>query len=150
MSRPTPPSRSRPRHSAPYANAKEWAGVACATVAGLAFVFVALQMYYDHHILQERGLVTTGDIVAASYGKSGPNATVRFTTADGKTVQADVSNPSDETEVEVGARMRIRYDPKDPTGLVEDANGGAGAFWPVGLGGVALLVVAAYLAIRVA
>ncbi|MFU8850032.1 DUF3592 domain-containing protein [Micromonospora sp. SL1-18] len=150
MRRPTVPSRRSPRHSAPYANTKEWAGVACATVAGLAFVFIALQMYYGHWILQERGLVATGDIVAVSYGKSGPDAAVRFTTADGKTVQAHVSNPGDETEVKVGARMQIRYDPKDPTGRVEDANGGAGAFWSLGLGGVALLVGAAYFATRVA
>ncbi|UWP81489.1 DUF3592 domain-containing protein [Dactylosporangium fulvum] len=116
----------------------------------MAFVFIALQMYYDRRTLQERGLVTTGDVVAVSYGKSGPSAAVRFTTADGKTVQANVSNPGDETEVKVGARMQIRYDPKDPTGRVEDANGGAGAFWPVGLGGVALLVVAVFGATRIA
>lgn len=150
MRRPTLPGRSRPRHSAPYANTKGWAGVACATVAGVVFVFIALQMYYDHRILQERGLVATGDVVAVSYGKSGTHATVRFTTADGKTVQADVSNPGDETEVKVGAQMPIRYDPKDPTGRVGDANGGAGPFWSVGLGGVVLLVAAAYGATRVA
>ncbi|MEV8511095.1 DUF3592 domain-containing protein [Dactylosporangium sp. NPDC051484] len=148
--RPTRPSRRRPRHGASYANTKGWAGVAGATVAGLAFVFIALRMYYDHWILQERGLVTTGDVVAVSYSRSGLNAVVRFTTADGKTVQADVSDTGDETEVEVGARMQIRYDPMDPTGRVEDANGGAGAFWLVGLGGVVLLAAAAYGATRVA
>ncbi|WP_425553689.1 DUF3592 domain-containing protein [Dactylosporangium salmoneum] len=116
----------------------------------MAFVFIALQMYYDHRILQERGLVTTGDVVAVSYDKSGTNAAVRFTTADGKTVQANVSNPGDETEVKVGARIQIRYDPKDPTGRVGDVNGGGGAFWSVGLGGVVLLVAAAYGATRVA
>ncbi|WP_330186353.1 DUF3592 domain-containing protein [Dactylosporangium sp. AC04546] len=114
------------------------------------FVFIALQMYYDHRTLQERGLVTTGDVVAVSYSKSGPNAAVRFTTADGRTVQANVSNSGDETEVKVGARIQIRYDPEDPTGRVEDANGGAGPFWTVGLGGVVLLVGAAYGATRVA
>ncbi|MER7001708.1 DUF3592 domain-containing protein [Dactylosporangium sp. NPDC000555] len=150
MRRPARPSRRRSRHRAPYANTKEWAGVAGATVFGLVFVFIALQMYYDHRILQERGLVTTGDVVAVSYGKSGPSAAVRFTTADGKTVQADVSDTGDETELKVGAQMQIRYDPKDPTGRVEDANGGAGAFWLVSLSGVVLLVAAAYGATRVA
>ncbi|MEV6924759.1 DUF3592 domain-containing protein [Dactylosporangium sp. NPDC051485] len=143
------PRRRRPRHSAPYANTKAWAGVACATIGGLALVFITLQMYYDRRILQERGLVTTGDIVAVSYGRSGPTAAVRFATADGRTVQANVSNPGDATEVEVGARMQVRYDPKDPTRRVRDADGDADAPWPVGLGGVVLLVAAAYSAARV-
>ncbi|MFF5235347.1 DUF3592 domain-containing protein [Dactylosporangium sp. NPDC000521] len=147
--RPTPPRR-RPRHSSPYANTKEWAGIVVATVAGLVFLGIALQMYYDHRILQQRGLVTTGDIVSVSYTKGGYFAEVRFTTADGRTVQADVSSPGDATEVKVGARMEVRYDPKDPTGRVEDPSGDGSSRWMAGIGGVVLLAGAAYGVTRVA
>ncbi|MGI5183425.1 DUF3592 domain-containing protein [Dactylosporangium sp. CA-152071] len=148
--RPTLPRRRRARHSSPYANTKEWAGIVLATVAGLVFVCIALQMHYDHRILQQRGLVTTGDIVSVSYTKGGAFAEVRFTTADGRTVQADVSNTGDATEVKVGARMEVRYDPKDPTGRVEDPSGDGSTRWMVGIGGVVLLAGAAYGTSRVA
>ncbi|MGS2616274.1 DUF3592 domain-containing protein [Micromonospora sp. LZ34] len=84
--------------------------------------------------------MTSGQIVEVRGGRT-THLTVRFTTATGEEVTAEVSDPSTRTKQQVGAPITLRYDPGDPAGRVADANDETAVVtrWLLVVGGGAML-----------
>ncbi|PWU56036.1 hypothetical protein DLJ47_07210 [Micromonospora sp. S4605] len=117
-----------------------WFAAALGVALGGALLAVGIDSWHDHRVLDARGVVTSGQIVEVRGGKT-THLTVRFTTATGERVTAEVTDPGTTTRQEVGAPIRLRYDPDDPAGRVADADDGTalGTRWILVVGGVALL-----------
>ncbi|GAA2596719.1 hypothetical protein GCM10010399_29200 [Dactylosporangium fulvum] len=142
--RPETPGRSAPRGPGRWARAgfdrKSWVAVLFGVVLGVGLLVIGIDAWHDHRVLQARGVVTTGQIVAVRTGKA-VYLTVRFATATGERITADVTNPSTKTKREVGAPISLRYDPEDPAGRVADADDDRAvqSRWLLVVGGAGLL-----------
>ncbi|SCG54862.1 Protein of unknown function [Micromonospora echinaurantiaca] len=117
-----------------------WFAALVGVALGGALLAIGIDSWRDHQVLDARGVVTVGQIVEVRGGKT-TYLTVRFTTATGEQVTAEVTDPGTGTRQEVGAPIRLRYDPDDPAGRVADADDDAalGTRWILVIGGAALL-----------
>jgi len=95
-------------------------------------------------------MTTTAEITKIYTGRNDPDVRVHFADPGGKAIEADIDDTSATTHVRIGGQMQIRYDPEDPVDRVEDANADMSTYslWLYGIGGVMLLIFAAYGASR--
>jgi len=100
--------------------------------------------YCDAAALRDDG-ITTPAVVTAVHDGHDAYVTVRFTTAAGRTVSADVGNYDWQPEPRVGDEPTVVYDPDDPSANVADVRLGPDFLSPWLLGGGAVAAAAAFL-----
>ena len=129
-----------PRHLSPERVRSPRAAAGLAVLAVVCAVF-SLGTYRDAVTLRDHGARATATVLEVHCGRSSWVA-LRFTTATGREVTADVGNYSRNPRPRVGDRQVIIYDPSDPDGLVADVRTGPDFDLPWLLGAGALLAAA--------
>jgi hypothetical protein len=110
-------------------NWRQRLGMAAVTAAaipvGLVLVSAIIPGLRDEHVLRQRGVVTSGTIVAVYQHRYATTVRVRYTTATGKPALVTVDDATSAPRMAPGAPIRIRYDPDAPDNRAEDAANGA-------------------------
>jgi hypothetical protein len=114
---PRPAPRKPHRLSRKGARWCAWGG---ATLIVLGLVVGAFVFSLERHDadLRAHGVAVTAVVVPVS----GPNGERRleFETRDGRVVRAQESVKTGEEQPAIGSRVRVHYDPRDPTSIVAD------------------------------
>lgn len=128
--------RRRGRSFRQWANSPRVTGWLLIITAVVCAVF-CIGNYRDAVTLRDHGVRTTATVLEVHDGKSNW-VVLRFTTATGGKVTAEVANYDWQPTPRVGDRPTIVYDPSDPGGLVADARSGPDflSAWLVGGCGV--------------
>lgn len=96
-------------------------GLAVGVLAVAAFLFVAASGLYFDYVFATRGVYTEALVAKHSGTSQDPQYVVRFTTADGQQEQAETLTRR--SDVPVGGKVDIVYDPQDPESVQEDVRG---------------------------
>lgn len=108
-------------------------------------------MFVEEAQVRDDGIRVVGEVVGLDRKHRSPDyAAVRFRTADGDVVVADIELVAQEGVIELRDRIDLKYDPSDPAGTAVIAEVQAGWYWlniviwfpilvaiPLVLGGVA-------------
>ncbi|HZP30429.1 MAG TPA: DnaJ domain-containing protein [Acidimicrobiia bacterium] len=97
----------------------KWAvfsGIAC-IVGGIAFGWLVLALEHHDAQLWDRGRNAVATVVSTAGG-----ARLQFTTPGGRLVNADLPQKTGSGDPVVGERVKIRYDPTDPTDVITDTD----------------------------
>lgn len=125
--------------------------VVCAallTAVVTVFLWVGAAGAYRKAVdLRDHGAVTTADVLQVQRLGDDSYVRVRFTTADGAVVEADVHDFRVDPEPVEGATMQVRYAPAEPVRHIQDARLGPDFVdvWVRALGGLALLAFGTFV-----
>lgn len=94
-----------------------------ALVVAALFAVLSLLSYMDAKALHDRGVRTEATIVEVKNPDENRSVDVRFTTAKGTEVIANISQFTWDPEPRVGTRAAVLYDPDSPDNLVDARKG---------------------------
>jgi hypothetical protein len=115
VSAPVPPRRPH-RLSRKSARWCAWGGVALAVLGLVVGAFVFSLQRHDAD-LRDHGVATTAVVVPVDGERR-----LEFETRDGAVVRATESVKTGEEQPALGSRVRVHYDPDDPTTIVTDVS----------------------------
>jgi hypothetical protein len=124
--RPAPPVATRPAQPAPRkphrlsrkgARWCAWGGSALVVIGIVVGAFVFSLQRHDAN-LRAHGVATTAVVVPVNGGTG--ERRLEFETRDGKVVRAQESVKTGEEQPAIGSRVKIHYDPNDPSTIVTD------------------------------
>jgi hypothetical protein len=118
-----------------WVNSPKVTGWFLVVVSGVCLVF-AVVTYQDAVALRDRGLVAEAQVIEVHDGRDS-SVVLRFQTADGHAVTADVGNYYWRPKPRVGDRQTVLYDPDQPEDNVADTRLGPdfSATWFLSVGG---------------
>ena len=95
-----------------------WPRILLGVALGVALLIGGIGQWRDHAALHDHGRPATAQVLDVHGGRS-TWVQVRFVTAAGDQVVADLSDPPSGALLTVGESIAVRYDPADPDGRVE-------------------------------
>jgi hypothetical protein len=114
---PATPTRKPQRLSRKGARWCAWGGSALVVLGVVVGAFVFSLQRHDAN-LRAHGIATTAVVVPVNGGTG--DRRLEFETRDGRVVRAQESVRSGEEQPAIGSRVKIHYDPHDPSTIVTD------------------------------
>jgi hypothetical protein len=91
-------------------------GILC-ILGGIGFGWLVLSLEHHDAELRDRGRNALATVVSTPEGTR-----LQFTTADGRLVNAELPQKSGDGDPVLGDRVKIRYDPTDPTDVITNSS----------------------------